>query len=199
MQIMKKAIRIVVGRSKGRESGGIDARHFFDRMAGIPGRIHRRCAASSEFMATSLKLSRYPVLLVDDSGADCLLMRLALGAQARLELVHEAHDGREAIAYLNGDEPFCDRGRHPFPRLLVLDLKMPCRSGHDVLSWLKGRDCEGLKVVIMTGSGLEEDRERAMALGAAAYHVKPTDRGEREAMVSSFVALLEEESERKLQ
>ena len=62
------------------------------------------------------------------------------------------------------------------PHVILLDLKMPRINGFDFLAWLRS---EGPKkhrfipVVVMSSSGLREDVERAYALGANSYLVKP--------------------------
>ena len=48
------------------------------------------------------------------------------------------NDGEQAIAYLAGEPPYTDRRRHPLPILILLDLKLPRRSGLDVLAWVRG-------------------------------------------------------------
>ncbi|HZQ48582.1 MAG TPA: response regulator, partial [Verrucomicrobiae bacterium] len=75
----------------------------------------------------------YSVLLADDSPQDRLLMRLALQSHPRLSVVGEVSDGIETIAYLSGDGPFTDRKQYPFPDLLILDLKMPRKTGYEIL------------------------------------------------------------------
>ena len=94
-----------------------------------------------------------------------------------------ANHGEEAVEYLEGGGGFGDRGKHPFPALMILDLQLPRRSGHEVLEWLRAQE-EGLRrlpVVILTSSREPRDINRAYELGANSYLVKPV----------SFDALLE--------
>src|SRR5580704_8777288 len=116
--------------------------------------------------------NQYSVLLVDDSPDDILFIRRAMRHHPRLVIVGEVHDGEEAISYLNGEGVYNDRDRHPFPDAVLLDLKMPRKSGHDVLRWLQSRPFENLFVAVVSGSFLPEDIELSKTLGAHAYYKK---------------------------
>jgi len=115
------------------------------------------------------------ILLAEDNETDALLLKRAFEkAEVDTELT-VVRDGQEAVFYLRGENEFADRQEHPFPVLLLLDLKMPLMDGFDVLSWLKGQP--GLKrllVVVLTSSNLQADIDRAYDLGANSYLVKPT-------------------------
>ena len=116
------------------------------------------------------------ILLVEDNGDDVLLIRRAFrqaGAAAALRVVG---DGDAAVAYLQGSGAFADRTAHPLPRLVLLDLKLPRRSGLEVLQWLRAEPAlRTLLVVVLTSSGERADVDRAYALGANSYLVKPVD------------------------
>src|ERR1044072_863856 len=76
------------------------------------------------------------VLTVDDSNDDTLLLRRACRrAKVRFSL-QCVDDGTKAIAYLSGLDTFSDRSVHPLPNLILLDLKMPIKTGFEVLDWL---------------------------------------------------------------
>jgi CheY-like chemotaxis protein len=80
----------------------------------------------------------------------------------------------ELIKYLRGDEPYRDRKRFPFPRLVLLDFKMRA-DGWEVLQWIRQRpDFRRLPVVVFTGSNYPGDIDKAYDLGANSYLVKPT-------------------------
>jgi DNA-binding response OmpR family regulator len=123
-------------------------------------------------MATALK-APYLAVLADDSEDDGLLLELAFQRLEHFRLVRRAMDGRQTIAYLRGEGEFSDRGKHPFPHLLLLDLRMPRADGFDVLSWLRAQSFPHLQVAVLSGSGYEVDRKRALRMGADYYLVKP--------------------------
>jgi CheY-like chemotaxis protein len=85
-------------------------------------------------------------------------------------------DGEEAIAYLAGDGEYGDRSMYPLPSLVLLDLKLPGKSGMDVLAWIR-RDphVRSTPVIILSSSEEPADLERAYALGVNGYLVKPLE------------------------
>jgi CheY-like chemotaxis protein len=118
---------------------------------------------------------RCRVLFVDDSSDDQTLFRTALHRSgALIEVLPPVYDGAQAIAYLAGLGEYADRDRYPLPDLFVLDLKMPCTSGHDVLTWLQKASNRPVTVVL-SGSDRDEDISKADTLGAWKYFVKPND------------------------
>lgn len=118
----------------------------------------------------------FTLLWVEDDPDDLLLGERAL-VKAGFEKLQITRDGEKAISYLSGMGEFADRRRFPLPSLVLLDLKLPKKSGFEVLSWLRG--AEGLKripVVVLTSSQERHDIDRAFDLGANAYLVKPVER-----------------------
>jgi CheY-like chemotaxis protein len=132
----------------------------------------------------------YAVLLADDSEGDRALIREALLNHPRLTLVGEARDGEEVISYLTRSRGFSSPIKPPQPDLLLLDLRMPCKTGYDVLEWLQTQSFKNMLVVVLAGSSLPEDFERCMELGAHAYYVKIPQRQARLEMISSIEILL---------
>lgn len=114
------------------------------------------------------------ILLIEDSADDALLVQRAfrkLGGETRIRVLD---NGEKAVAYLGGEGDYADRVRFPLPDLMLLDLKLPRRSGFEVLEWLRGQPgLRRLPVVIFTGSREATDVERAADLGANSYLVKP--------------------------
>jgi CheY-like chemotaxis protein len=114
------------------------------------------------------------VLHIEDDPNDSMLLKYACEkANTGFEL-RVVRDGDEALAYLRGADQFTDREKHPLPDLILLDLKMPGLSGFDVLKWLRSdEDLRGVPVIVLTSSNHEVDVQRAYALGANSYLVKP--------------------------
>src|SRR5207244_2563876 len=93
-----------------------------------------------------------------------------------LNPLHLVHDGDETIAYLKGEGQYANREEFPLPALLLLDLKMPRRSGFEVLKWLRQQPgFSSLRVIVLTGSDAVQDVNLAYQLGANSFLVKPID------------------------
>src|SRR5687768_14338550 len=98
------------------------------------------------------------LIVEDDPDALFLLKRSLLKAGLRAP-VQVATDGEEAVSYLAGTGSFADRERHPLPCLILLDLKLPRKSGFEVLEWMRSQPrLRRIPVIIVTTSGEERDR-----------------------------------------
>ena len=117
-----------------------------------------------------------------------MLFQLALRKIPGMRLVGAAYDGDQAIAYLSGRDQFGNREKFPYPDVLFLDLKMPRVNGFEVLAWLQDKSPKPF-ITIFSGSEIESDIRRAMALGANAYKVKPSN---SEAYIAVIKAVQEE-------
>jgi CheY-like chemotaxis protein len=114
------------------------------------------------------------ILLVEDNEDDVFLLKRALTAAGVANPVCVARDGEEAVEYLAGEGRFGDRAAFPLPQLVFLDLKLPLRSGHEVLAWIRERSVfDSMIVVVLTSSAEASDVRRAYNLGANSYLVKP--------------------------
>jgi CheY-like chemotaxis protein len=113
------------------------------------------------------------VLLVEDDPGDVLIAREAMAAgqlSTRLEVVS---DGVEAIAYLRQEEGYAGVRR---PDLILLDLNLPRKSGHEVLADIKADpDLRRIPVVVLTTSRAAEDVARSYDLHASVHVSKPVD------------------------
>lgn len=119
-----------------------------------------------------------PILLVEDDENDVLLIRRAFSRAGIANPLEIARDGDQALDYLAGDGPYRDRQRYPLPAVVLLDLKLPRRSGLEVLAWLRGQlGLRRLPVVVLTSSNDRGDINRAYDLGANSYLVKPVALG----------------------
>jgi CheY-like chemotaxis protein len=117
---------------------------------------------------------RVTILHVEDDPNDTLLFYHACKKLGNVFDLQSVTDGDQAIAYLRGDKSFSDRKKHPLPKLLLLDLKMPRLSGFDVLDWArKEKRFQSLPIIVLTSSNHEADIQRAYQLGANSYLIKP--------------------------
>lgn len=119
--------------------------------------------------------SSFTILLVEDEENDALLVKMAFKKNDIANPVQWVRDGLEAIAYLNGEGDFADRERYPFPEVLILDLKMPRMNGLELLAWIRDHpEFRVIPTIIMSASRLDSDVEKAYALGANTYMIKPS-------------------------
>ncbi len=102
------------------------------------------------------------VLAVDDSTSVRKLVEFSLKSKGFQ--VSSAEDGLEALELL---------ARTPFD-IIVLDINMPRMDGLEFLKKVRlDENYSGLPVIMLTTEGQDDDKERAMSLGATAYIVKP--------------------------
>ena len=112
-------------------------------------------------------------MIAEDNEDDLVLLCLTLKEMTHFHVAFKAGSGEEVIVYLKGDGVYGDRAAHPFPHLLILDLKLPRVDGFEVLRWIQTHPIASLVVVVLTGSQNPKDAARARALGADAVFVKP--------------------------
>jgi CheY-like chemotaxis protein len=119
----------------------------------------------------------YTVLLVEDDLNDIFLVKRAFKMAHIQNPLQVVTDGQEAIAYLRGEGKYADRQAHPLPKLVVMDIKMPRKSGFEVLTWIKGDNhvLRRIPVIIVSSSDNPADINHAYEQGANAYMIKPVD------------------------
>lgn len=122
----------------------------------------------------SAEEKEHVILLVEDSADDVRLIQRAMKKAGIGAPVHVVQDGDAAVAYLDGAGAYSDRAAHPAPSLVLLDLKLPRRSGFDVLAHLRAHPVHARTiVVVLTSSRQRADIDRAYEAGANSYLVKP--------------------------
>ena len=122
------------------------------------------------------------LLLADDDPDDRLLVKDALQETRWRADLHMVEDGVELMDYLCRRGRYVDPGEAPPPSLILLDLRMPRKSGHQALKEIKeDPDLRRIPVVILTTSSQEQDISRSYGLGVNSFITKP----------SSFGALVE--------
>jgi len=127
---------------------------------------------------------RATILLVDDSEEDVFLFRRALKAVGQEMNVHVAHNGLEAIRYLQRACELNAADAVPMPKFIVTDNRMPVLTGRDLLRWIKDHPrCRVIPSVVLGGSASPSDVEESYQLGAHSYFVKPDNHTELLALV----------------
>lgn len=117
--------------------------------------------------------SSIDILLVEDSPGDVRLMQEILRKSEVLDSLYVAGDGIEAMAFLRREGQYAEA---PRPALILLDLNLPRKNGHEVLAEIKADDeLKRIPVVILTVSATEEDILKTYDLHANCYISKPID------------------------
>ena len=123
-----------------------------------------------------MTLNQATVLLAEDNPNDVFFIRRGFEKARLPNPLQVVNDGDQAMDYLKGDGPYADRSQYPFPFLLLLDLRLPRKSGFEVLEWLRQQPrLKRLMTVVLTSSKEGPDINRAYDLGANSYLVKPPD------------------------
>jgi CheY-like chemotaxis protein len=113
-------------------------------------------------------------MLVEDNPNDVLLIKRAFKKAKIMASIQVLKNGDDAIYYLTGSGKFRNRNKFPLPGLILLDLKLPRRSGHETLAWIRKQpDLKRIPIVILTSSQLPADINDAYDLGANSYLIKP--------------------------
>lgn len=115
-----------------------------------------------------------PLLVAEDDDNDFFLLESALKRNGARVFIHRVKDGQEAIEWLERLGSGQSNARQCSPEVLLLDLKMPRKSGFEVIHWVRNNPTlKSLIVVVFSGSSLSEDVNRAYDLGANSYVIKP--------------------------
>jgi CheY-like chemotaxis protein len=118
-----------------------------------------------------IRNERIEILLVEDNPGDVELTTLAFEESQLQVHLNVVEDGVAAMEFLNRKSAYT---KAPYPDMVVLDLNLPKKSGHEVLAEIKAHEnFRRIPVVILTTSLAEEDVLRAYNLYANCYIKKP--------------------------
>ena len=108
-------------------------------------------------------MERQRILIVEDSPTMRQLLVFALRRLKNVEIV-EAQDGMDGLRKISSDH---------FD-LALIDINMPVMDGLKLISLIRGEDSlKEIPIVVITTEGANEDRDRALTLGANEYLTKP--------------------------
>lgn len=114
------------------------------------------------------------ILLADDSEDDRLMTREALQDALIFNEMREVEDGEELMDYLLHTGSYADPASSPAPGLILLDLNMPRKNGHEALREIKAHPAlRRIPVVVFTTSSDDEDVLRSYDLGVNSFITKP--------------------------
>jgi CheY-like chemotaxis protein len=117
------------------------------------------------------------ILVAEDDPADVYFMQRAFKKVELGNPVVFVPDGAAAIETLSRPKSHPDER---LPALVILDLKMPRRTGMQVLEWMRSEPVvRAIPVLILSSSANQSDIEAAYEAGASGFLIKPPSSEER--------------------
>jgi len=126
---------------------------------------------------------------VENDPNDAFLIRRALST-SKCGHASVCRNPSEAKAYLKGAGMYADRGKYPFPDVILTDLRMDDESGIELVEWIRSQEppLRDTKILILTGSATPMQFDAAQKVGAQAVHRKPTKLQDLEELLQSIAA-----------
>jgi CheY-like chemotaxis protein len=116
------------------------------------------------------------ILLVEDNPDHAELVRRSLEHFRAASFLHHVEDGEAALDYIFGRGSYTNRTQFPAPDLVLLDLRLPCMDGMEVLRHVKSHPTlHQTLVVVLTTSDAERDVAMAYEHHADSFLTKPVD------------------------
>jgi len=113
------------------------------------------------------------ILLAEDNPDDAFIFKMMFKRATLPHTLHAVEDGQQVIDWLSGTGVYADREKYPRPDMVLLDLKMPEKTGFETLEWIRARqEFEELPVIILSSSDDQIDVKRAYQMGVTTYFVK---------------------------
>jgi len=116
------------------------------------------------------------ILMADDNKGDCRFVREMLADSPVGLDIRCVEDGQELMDYLQHRGPYCDEVAAPHPGLILLDLHMPRKTGHEALQEIRNDPslCD-IPVIVLTASQEQSDFWQCYASGITHLMTKPID------------------------
>jgi two-component system response regulator len=114
------------------------------------------------------------ILVVQGNPDDANLLSLAFDETTRSTKVHFVPDGKEAINYLRGTQPYENRVQVPLPSLLLVDLRLHGMSAFELLDWVRlDPSLNRIGLAVLVELEHDPDIQKAHVLGADFHIIKP--------------------------
>ncbi|HRE42048.1 MAG TPA: response regulator [Ignavibacteria bacterium] len=113
------------------------------------------------------------ILLVEDNEGDIVLTKDALEESKILNTISVARNGKEALDYIFKKNEFQNAET---PDIILLDINLPLKNGHEVLKIIKSDDSvKHIPVIMLTTSSSESDVLSSYKNYASCFITKPVD------------------------
>jgi len=118
-------------------------------------------------------MKRTHLLLVEDNEGDILLTKEALEERDIINEMSVVKDGKEAILFLLKEDKY---KQAKTPDIIVLDINLPKKSGHEVLEYIKSHDdFKQIPVIMFTTSSSVADIGKSYKNHANCFITKPVE------------------------
>lgn len=118
-------------------------------------------------------MKQVSILLVEDNEGDIVLTTEALEDSKIINKVNVVRNGKEALDYI------FKKGKYAgveTPDLMLLDINLPLKSGHEVLQIIKSDEqMKRLPIIMLTTSSSESDINMSYEYHANCYISKPVE------------------------
>lgn len=113
------------------------------------------------------------ILLVEDNEGDIMLTTEALQEGKIINKIDVVRDGKKAIDFLIKKGEYETEAT---PDIIVLDVNLPKKNGHEVLQFIKNhQDLKHIPVIMLTTSSSKSDINKSYENHANCYITKPVD------------------------
>jgi CheY-like chemotaxis protein len=121
-----------------------------------------------------MKKNDISILMADDDQDDCVLVKNAFAANLIANRLSFVEDGEELMDYLYNRGRYSDKTLFPLPGLILLDLNMPRKDGHEALREIRAdHKLRRISVIVLTTFEREEEILRSYEIGANSFITKP--------------------------
>ena len=121
-------------------------------------------------------LNEVEILIVEDNPNDAEMALRAMKKNNLANSIKVVGDGEEALDFIFARGDYADRKDGAYPKIILLDLKLPKVDGLEVLREIKGApETKQIPVIVLTSSREESDLVESYRLGVNSYIVKPVD------------------------
>ena len=128
--------------------------------------------SSSHYLIKKIeKMNSVHILLVEDNEGDIMLTTEALEDKRVVNKVSVVKNGKEAVDFVFGQGKYKDSEK---PDLILLDVNLPLKNGHEVLQEIKSKDeTRHIPVIMLTTSSSEQDINLSYKHHANCFITKP--------------------------
>jgi CheY-like chemotaxis protein len=124
------------------------------------------------------------ILLVEDNEGDIFLTKEALEEAKMITKLTVVRDGTEAIEFL---APSKEQSENILPDLVLLDVNLPRKNGHEVLQYIKSQELlKHIPVIMLTTSSSQRDIDLAYKNYVNSYITKPVEAEEYVSLVAAI-------------